>query len=178
MNEHDPRCAGGEGSDQKVIDDVAEYGWHVMKVLDRPDTPEWAYSIGLHRNFTHPEILVFGLDVDLMHSMINSIGEDVRSGKGFEIDRSYPDLIEAYSCTFKNVDPMWYESFLGFATWFYDGTDFPVLQCFWPNFEANFPWEPGFNRELSWAQPLLFHAKANEAQATELLRSLDLEAPR
>jgi hypothetical protein len=177
MNQHDPRCESGEGSDQKLLDDVAEYGWHVMKVLDQPDMPGWAYSIGLHCNFGHPEILVFGLDPDLMHSMINSVGEDVRSGKSFEVDKKYPDLIETYLCTFKKVAPGWYEPFLGFATWFYVGADYPVLQCFWPDFEANFPWEPDFNPDLSWAQPLLFHANPIEARVHEFLRSLDSKVP-
>ena len=176
MNEHDPRCTG-EFNEQEILDEVSEGGWYVIKVLDQTETPGWAYSIGLHRNFAHPEILVFGLNVDLMHSMINSIGEDVRSGKSFEIDQKYPDLIEAYACTFKPVAPIWYDSFVGFASWFYDGNDYPVLQCFWPDFESNFPWEPGFNQNLSWAQPLLFHADPNQAQAIDLLRLLDFEVP-
>jgi len=64
MKKHDPRCEGGD--DQKLLDDVAEYGWHVIKVLDQPDAPGWAYSVGLFQNFGHPEIMVFGLDLDLM----------------------------------------------------------------------------------------------------------------
>jgi Domain of unknown function (DUF4262) len=170
MNEHDPRCEGGD--DHKLLDDVAEYGWHVMKVLDHDDCPGWAYSIGLHRTFGHPEIVVFGQSLDLMHSMINSIGEDIRSGKKFETDGRYADLVEGYSCTLKSVKSVWYESFLGFATWFYDGTEYPVLQCFWPDFDGRFPWESGFDKNLLWAQPLLFHDDAGAAGTSELLKSL------
>ncbi|HEU4391140.1 MAG TPA: DUF4262 domain-containing protein [Blastocatellia bacterium] len=177
MSEHDPRCEGGTGSEQKLLDDVAEYGWHVMKVLDQDGAPGWAYSIGLYRNFAHPEILVFGLDIDLMHAMINSIGEEARSGRTFGVDLKYPGLIEAYSCTFKMVDPVWYEVFLGFATWFYHGSRFPVLQCFWPDFDANFPWEPDFSEELRRAQPMLFHADPERARVNELLRLLDSDPP-
>lgn len=164
MKEHDRRCEGGEGSEQKLLDDVSKHGWHVMRVLDESERPGWAYSIGLYRNFGHPEILVFGLDPDLMHSIINSIGDDIRCGKGFEIGQNYPELIEAYSCTFKAVHPVWYDSFLGFATWFYSGNDFPVLQCFWPDFDSNFPWETDFNEEFASDQPLLFHANVDLAR--------------
>src|SRR5260370_5880693 len=132
MKAHDPRCQGP--NDQKLLDDVAEYGWHVMKVLDQPDTPGWAYSIGLHRTFDHPEVLIFGQDMDLMHSMINTIGDGVSAGKTFEVDGRYPDLIEAYSCTFRPVKSLWYEAFLGFAMWFYGGARYPGLQWFWPCF--------------------------------------------
>jgi hypothetical protein len=56
MKEHDPSCEGGD--DEKLVRDVSEYGWHVLKVLDEPGAPGWAYSIGLYRNFDHPEIIV------------------------------------------------------------------------------------------------------------------------
>jgi len=36
-------------------------------------------------------------------------------GKRFEVDQRYPDLIEAYSCTFKAVNVVWYHPFLGYA---------------------------------------------------------------
>jgi hypothetical protein len=170
MKAHDPRCEGS--NDQKVLDNVAEYGWHVMKVLEQSDTPAWAYSIGLYRTFKHPEIVVFGQELDLMHSMINSVGDDVRAGKTFLPDGRYPDLIEDYSCTFKPVQTIWYEAFFGFATWFYNGIEYPVLQCFWPDFEGRFPWEPDFSQHLSWAQPLLFHHTVSAAGASEILKSL------
>jgi hypothetical protein len=105
MTEHDPRCAV---SDQQILDDVTNHGWHVMNVLDLPDSPGWAYSIGLYQNFKHPEVVVFGLTADLMHSIINSVGDDVRSGKCFEDGKQYPELIEAYDCVFRTMDVVWY----------------------------------------------------------------------
>jgi hypothetical protein len=175
MKEHDPRCTGAD--DQKLLDNIAEYGWHVIMVLDQDDSPGWAYSIGLHHTFNHPEIVVFGLELDLMHSIINGIGEDIRSGKTFEIEKRYPDLIDAYLCTFNTVNEVWYDTFLCYATWFYEGSDFPALQCFWPDFDARFPWEPHFNKDLLSAQPLLFHDEPVAAEASDIIRSLDLEIP-
>ncbi len=122
MTQHDHRC---DVSDQQVLDDVAEHGWHVMNVLDLPDSPGWAYSIGLYQNFDHPEVVVFGLNAELMHSIINSVGNDIRAGKRFMDGRQYPELIDAYSCIFKTVDVTWYYPFLGYANWFYKGTDYP-----------------------------------------------------
>ena len=109
--EHDPRCE--DPDDEKILADVAEYGWHVLKIYEQDETPGWAFSIGLYKSFNHPEIVVFGLNDDLMHFLINSIGEDVRAGKRFVVDGLYPDLIEAYSCTFKPVNQVWYSRFSG-----------------------------------------------------------------
>jgi hypothetical protein len=175
MNEHDPRCTGSD--DQRLLDNIAEYGWHVIMVLDQDDSPGWAYSIGLHHSFNHPEIIVFGLELDLMQSIIDNVGEAVRSGNKFEIGKTYPDLIEDYSCTFNTVKPVWYDEFLCFATWYYKESDFPALQCFWPDFDARFPWEPHFNKDLLSAQPLLFHDEPTAARASDIVKALDLEIP-
>lgn len=167
---HDPRCEGL--NDQKLLSDVAEYGWHVAKILDTDKTPGWAFSVGLYKNFNHPEIVIFGLDDELMHSVINSVGEDVRDGKSFVVDGLYPDLIDAYSCTFKPVNQLWYYHFLGYANWFYDGEDYPALQCIWPDKNNRFPWDPAFNPDWLWAQPLLFNDDAESARTMELLKSM------
>lgn len=122
------------------------------------ETPGWAFSIGLYKNFNHPEIVVFGLNDDLMHSLINSIGEDVRAGKRFVIDNLYPDLIEAYSCTFKPVNQVWYHHFLGYANWFQ---------------KRPFSLGTRLQSELMGAQPLLFNEEPASARTTELLKSME-----
>jgi hypothetical protein len=105
--------------------------------------------------------------------MINSIGDDVRSGKTFEVDNQYLDLIDAYSCTFKNVAPLWRDFFLAFASGFYKGTDYPVRQCFWPDFDSRFPWESEFSEDLISAQPLLFYEDVSSARVNGLVTSLE-----
>ncbi len=167
---HDPRCESL--SDEQVVADVKEYGWHVIKILDTDDTPGWVFSIGLYETFDHPEIVVFGLNDETALYVINAVGEAVRKGQRFEIDGLYSDLIETYSCTFKPVNSVWYHDFLGYANWFYGGEDYPVLQCIWPDRNQKFPWEPEFNANWVWAQPLLFHEEPNAARTVALLESM------
>lgn len=171
MTEHDPRCEGAD--DEKLLADVKEYGWHVVKILDIDELPGWAFSIGLFKNFGHPEIIVFGLDLDVMHYLINTIGDNVKAGKKYEIDGQYADLVETYACTFKPVKQKWYDAFLGYANWFYDGIDYPVVQCVWPDKDHHYPWESTFNPHWVWAQPLLFHEDTEKARASELLKSVE-----
>ena len=171
MMNHDAQCEGAD--DAKVLADVKEYGWHVVRIRARDELPGWAFSIGLYKNFTHPEIIVFGLDIDVAHSLINTVGDDVKAGKKFEIDGQYSDLIDTYSCTFKPVKSKWYDAFLGYANWFYDGIDYSVLQCVWPDKNHRYPWESDFNPHWVWGQPLLFHEGTEKARASELLQSLE-----
>lgn len=171
MSEHDPRCEGTD--DAKLLADVQEYGWHVVRVLEKGDTPGWAFSIGLYKNFHHPEIVVFGLNEDLMYYLINDIGEEVRKGKTFQVGGLYRDLIESYACTFKPVNQVWYRDFLGYANWFYKNQDYPVPQCIWPDRNSRFPWEPDFNENWMWAQPLLFRDERESARTADLLRSME-----
>jgi Domain of unknown function (DUF4262) len=175
MTDHDSRCTGGSAADQRLLADVARYGWHVMLVLDTPQTPGWAYSVGLFKSFNHPEIVVFGLDVELMQIMINEIGDGAKRGKQFKVGEQYADLIDSYSCTLREVRSKWYAAFLNFGNWFYEEKDYPVLQCFWPDFKSRYPWEPEFDQQLVWAQPLLFHEDQVAANVTPLIESLDLE---
>ena len=48
--------------DKRVLADIREYGWHVVKVFSRHGGPDFAYSIGIFETFVHPEILIVGLD--------------------------------------------------------------------------------------------------------------------
>jgi Domain of unknown function (DUF4262) len=174
MQEHDSRCEGP--SDEKLLDDVKRYGWHVVKVLDTADSPGWAYSVGLYQTFRHPEIIIFGLDLDDMHVIINTIGETVREGHAFENDRQYPNLVEDYACQFKSVNVIWYYPFLVSASWFYQDLDYPVLQCFWPDKNSSYPWEADFERKLLESQPLLFNDNPTSARTIELLKTMSLES--
>ena len=106
-------------SSRKVIHDVNTHGWHVVKVDVRDEHPGWAFSIGLFQTFQHPELLIFGLELDLMHRLINSLGEEVRAGRRFAADFEHDALLKGYRCALKPVDPVWYPHVLGFATWYY-----------------------------------------------------------
>ena len=69
--------------DRKVITDVEEFGWHVAMIPEDDGGAGFAFSIGLYKNFNHPEIVIIGLGIETMHGMINVIGEEVREGRPF-----------------------------------------------------------------------------------------------
>ena len=68
---------------ERIRSDIEIFGWHVVKVLEDENGPGFGYSIGLFQTFSHPEILIVGLRLDLIHLLINNIGADIKKGKIF-----------------------------------------------------------------------------------------------
>lgn len=135
------RTHGDDESEQRVIDDVKEYGWHIVGIGEDSEGPAFAYSIGLYHSFKHPEVILFGLkDHDTMVSVINRIGELVREGQAFDDWQESDQILTNYSCVFRTVPSDWYAEYLGYAMWFYRSNSFPVLQCIWPDGNHKYPW--------------------------------------
>ncbi len=141
--------------DRKLLADVRDHGWHIIGVEQDEEGPGFAYSIGLHHNFGHPEIIVVGLRVEVMHGMINAAGEEARSGKKFgHLDES-GDVLDGYNIAFRTVEKRHYPDYFGYAGWFYRGGDFPALQCVWPDSQHRYPWHREATPEFIRRQPVL-----------------------
>ena len=65
---------------QAVADDIHAVGWSVSGVLGDEIAPPWAYTIGLWLSHQGPELTMFGLPVEHMTIILNSIGERVANG--------------------------------------------------------------------------------------------------
>ena len=147
--------------DQKVIDDVAKYRWHVVKVMEDSQGPAFAYSVGLYQTFKHPEIIVVGLPPDWMHQIANNAGFAIRGGARFEDGVRSGEILEKSEVTFREVLRAHYHDYLGIALWFYKKHHFPTLQCLWPDRDGRFPWDEGYSDSLKGLQTLLYAARVN-----------------
>ena len=152
-------------ADAKVISDINEYGWHVVKVFSKSGGPDFAYSIGLYESFRHPEILVVGLALDTMHQIINNIGADVKTGKTFEAGSQYADILDNYDCAFREVLKDYYGDLFGWGMSHYKGTEFPATQCVWPNRDHRFPWDSDSDSNFKQAQPT-YHRPPTDLSAS------------
>jgi hypothetical protein len=83
-------------SDGSLLKKLEEYGWYVIKVGADDSEPAFAYTLGLYENFGHPEIIIFGLDFDTMHQLLNDAGERIRQGGRFEDGQEDDGLLENY----------------------------------------------------------------------------------
>ncbi len=138
--------------------DVAEHGWHVIKVFSDGDTgPPFAYTIGLETSFRHPEIIVFGLndDLDFMHRVLNGIGARVERGERFAHGDRKRGILPGYVCPFARVPKSAYAEHLGRAIQYHRGTRFRALQCIWPDPKKRLPWDPKVMPPILRRQPVL-----------------------
>jgi hypothetical protein len=144
--------------DQKFLAAIETYGWHVTNVFNREGDsgPEWSYSTGLFHSCAHPEVVIFGLELNNMQKIINRIGDLVKNGSKFEPGNEYFEILAGYGCRFRELSVVHYRSYLGWSIWFYERDPFPVLQCFWPDKEGRYPWQPECSPAVVARQPLLF----------------------
>jgi len=107
--------AGLDEKDVKVLETLEKWGWFVTKVGAGQGEPAFAYSMGLYENFHHPEIVVFSLDLEVMHRLINNAGSRIRDGQKYGEGQKYDDLLQGYPCAFRRVNPTRYDGLLNFA---------------------------------------------------------------
>ena len=65
---------------QAVADDIRAVGWSVSAVLGDEIAPPWAYTVGLWLSHQGPELTMFGLPVEHMTIILNSIGDRIAGG--------------------------------------------------------------------------------------------------
>jgi hypothetical protein len=137
---------------QKHID---EYGCSIIYILEDNYLPGFAYTIGLHQKFNHPEIICFGLPKELTGSILNDACDLIKKGQSFEPGIQYKDFLEDFILQFLAVDKSFYPNYFGKASNFYGNNDYSALQLVWPDKQQLFPWEPDFNPAWKRKQPLL-----------------------
>ena len=141
--------------DKQLLSDIEEFGWHVVKILEDDKGPGFCYSIGLFETFNHPEIIIVGPNLDLAHTLINNIGEDLKNGMGYETGKLYPDILDGFDCLMLKVKEEHYKQHFGYAQWYYKNKSFPVLQCIYPTVKGVYPWEAHWPENIKDLQPIL-----------------------
>jgi hypothetical protein len=139
---------------QNIIRNIENYGCHLV-LIEQDHLPAFVYSIGLFQNFGHAEIICIGLKKELMSALINGARDLIKQGETLTPGKPYNGFLQGYSIQFIEVDKDYYGNYVGYAGWFYNYKDFPLLQLVWPDKEHNFPWDENFNPNIKFQQPLL-----------------------
>ncbi len=145
--------------DAKVLNDIKRVGWHTLGVSPSTgeDGPHWAFSIGLYHTFGHPEVIVMGLPVKTCQELVNVIGNHVKNGTQYDADNDYAEILtDPFRCAFKHVQRNPYREHVGYALWFYENDEFPLLQCFWPDKLFRFTWNEDCNEYVKTSQRTLY----------------------
>jgi len=152
------RSVGEDAAEQKVIDDVAKYGWHCVNILPEGEHGPFSFTVGLSHTYKHPELIIFGLQGDVAHQILNIAVEAIQCGHPFDPSSPTEELLEGYPCVFVAVPEAAYYENVGFCRWFYEGNDFSLCQIVWPSRDGLFPWHPAATASFRANQPVLGHA--------------------
>lgn len=139
---------------QKIAQTINEHGWMVMAVPDNEGTP-FAYTIGLYKNFKHPEIIVTAIDPQQALALLNFLGEQIKEGKKFEIGKTFEKDDASHRHVFLKVENKYYSYYLGSAKDYYNGVHFPAIQRLTADKQEIFPWEKGCDPTVKIAQKVL-----------------------
>ena len=144
-----------EKAENSTKSNIAQHGFEICMLEKEGFLPAFVYSIGLFETYNHPEIIIFGLKMDVMTRMLNGIGDKIKKGKKFVTHKEYRGFIQNYPIQFLKVKEVHYPDYLGFAGNYYDSWDFPTLQLVWTDKNSKWSWEEGFNEDWLFQQPLL-----------------------
>ncbi|MET7474656.1 DUF4262 domain-containing protein [Streptomyces sp. NPDC005648] len=139
---------------RSVVATIDQHGWQVMMIPTDDQGPGWAYTIGLWHRHRIPELAMFGLDIRLMQTVLNDLGQRAVEGQPLEADKERHD-VASVPVVLKPVDYRWYKAFFGTALGYYRKPPLPFLQVVWPNRDGAFPWQPG-GEDLLVRQPRLW----------------------
>lgn len=135
---------------------ILEHGVWIGAIEANDEGPAFAYTIGLHANYTHPELIMFGLPIASMHSILNHCADQVRAGARFSTAGDTQGILDAFAVRFRAVvSEESHAEYLGIGCRFYESRTFPVLQCVWPDKSGAFPGDPGAAEFLAKVQPLI-----------------------
>lgn len=148
--------------DQKMVDAIEKHGFFGQGVLADKESPAFRYSVGFWESVKAPEVIIFGLDLNLMHDMLWEMFRKLRGGRRLEDGARWSDLIDGYDCVSRPVHPSQMREYFGYALWYrrYRNQPKEVLsayQLFWPGVNQRlYPWERDCDQLVRDRQPRLY----------------------
>jgi Domain of unknown function (DUF4262) len=139
---------------------VEENGWAIEPVAAQPDTDPpvagYVYTIGFPEAFDFPEIVLFGLQPAAARGLFDLVADLLRGGTEIPMGVELTGLFDNdLRCVFAPVDlAEWGVLFATGVAW-HRGAPFELTQLLWPDRNGFLPTEPGFDRRLTLAQPVL-----------------------
>lgn len=150
------------GFERDLILNVEKFGWHAMLVGAGEGDPNFAYSVGFSSTLGGPEVIIFGLKSDVLHSMLWQVFDAAREGRKIEGGTIWSDVLDGYECEMRSVHPSrlredWFNSSLWYWRRYLGRSEaFSACQLFWPGVEDHLlPWAPGAHPSVLEAQPRL-----------------------
>lgn len=139
---------------------VETHGWAIEPVAARTDTDPpiagYVYTIGFPEAFGFPEVLLFGLTPSAARGLLDLIADLLRGGTEIPVGVELTGLFDnELRCLFVPLADETVAALLGTAVAWRKGAPFDAVQLLWPDRNGFLPTEPGFDRRMSMAQPVV-----------------------
>ena len=145
---HTDQCAGCNGkTDEEIAASYAamivKYGWAAVGIFSENEPP-WIYTVGLQDTHDHPELVIYGLPLELMHNLLHDAVREIENGKRFEPGTLAGGVIANYDVAVVKVDEPFDPRYpLNVATFFHEDDEVEAVQLVWPQADGTYPWQPG-----------------------------------
>lgn len=139
---------------------VETNGWALEPVAARADTdppvPGYAYSIGFPEAFGFPEVVDLGLTPSTANDLVAVVADLLRGGTEIPVGVELQGVLDGeLRCMFLPLDDDVAHAMLPTARAWRKGAAFTAVQMLWPDRNGFLPTEPGFDRRLAAAQPVI-----------------------
>ncbi|MFM9442584.1 DUF4262 domain-containing protein [Streptomyces acidiscabies] len=121
-----------------TVGTIRRHGFQVTMVPADEHGPGWASTIGLWHGRRVPEPAMFGLDVHLMHTILDDLGRRAVDGQTVAAGQERHD-VASVPVALQAVDHRWYQAFFGTAIGCYRKPPSPFLQVVRPDRDGVFP---------------------------------------
>lgn len=132
---------------QEIADNIRKYGWHCLHVFPTEEGQDkFSYSIGFADSYGAPEVLIFGLERDKAHALLNECANLLKGGHVIQTDVGDPNVLAGgYDVVFKAVRSDCFGGYLGTAARYYQDKPFKAVVMFIPDRGHRFPWQAGYD---------------------------------
>ena len=139
---------------------IGAHGWAMEPVAARTDTDPplagYVYTIGYPEAFSFPEVVVFGLTPAAARGLFDMIADMLRGGTEIPLGTELVGLFDnELRCVFAPIGDGVVRELLGTAVAWRKGATFAAVQLLWPDRNGFLPTEPGFDRRIVLAQPVV-----------------------
>ncbi|WP_418058793.1 DUF4262 domain-containing protein [Pimelobacter simplex] len=138
--------------DRRVIDTVLEHGWQVLLIAGDDSGPAFAYTVGLGHRCGHPELLMSGLDHDLMHRSLNHLAQRIMDGRRLVPGDAIENVLGGVPVAVEQVADDALRETVSWSGWFHRRKP-EALALVWPDTSGVFAWQPGAPSVLDERQP-------------------------
>jgi len=141
--------------ERELLENIRQFGWQATFVAGSRGSPSFAYTIGLHGSYAHPELIVIGLPREVAHDAFAAVAQSAASDRPIDFSRTSSEVLPGYTCAFVSVPRAKYGDYVLSALWWEQGDSFALYQLVWPSADGLFPWDARASEQFRREQPVL-----------------------